>query len=69
MSGARWEYRDTGSGFGHLQRVAGNAAFTRSQRAYQAYLDHGRTCVERGCEQGDALWRAYQDARGEGKPP
>src|SRR3546814_5318815 len=44
MSGATWQYEPGGSGGpGHVQRVARAgvyAAYTRSQKAYRAYLDH-----------------------------
>lgn len=69
MSGARWEYRDAGSGFGHMQRVgdAGEyAAHTRTQEAYRAYLGHRAACLgcgETGCTTADELWQAYTQAQ------
>lgn len=73
MSAARWEYRDAGSGFGHMQRVgdAGEyAADARSKEAFRAHLDHGTTCSgcgEIACTTAVQLWQAYQDTCGEGE--
>lgn len=68
MTGTSWEWRDGGSGGpGHMQRVATSAVFTRTQKAYRAYVDHGRGCTacrvdaER-CATAEELWSAYQGA-------
>jgi hypothetical protein len=58
--------RDEGV-YGHLQRVASNGQFARSQRAYRAYLDHGQTCEtcavdSTECATVKELWQAYQTA-------
>jgi hypothetical protein len=58
---------DTGSGSGHLQRVADDAQFNRVQRAYRAYIDHGRGCAtcsvdSAQCAVAEALWSTYQTA-------
>lgn len=63
----RWEWRDTGSGPGAMQRVAGDAEFSRTREAYRAYTTHGAEC--RVCEHdpsqcatsGD-LWEAYRQS-------
>lgn len=65
MSRAGWAYVATGGGPGHLQRVASSAQFNRVQRAYRAYIDHGRRCpvcaVDSGqCTVAEELWSAYQ---------
>lgn len=61
------QWRDTGSSSGSLQRVASNAAYTRTQRAYTAYLDHRSTCAScpGPCTAADELWRAYREAEAE----
>lgn len=67
MSRTTWEYRAYGSGPGHLQRIASNSVFTRAQRAYRAYIDHGKGCVscrfeDERCPTADGLWEAYREA-------
>lgn len=67
MSGTSWEWRDGGSGPGHLQRVATSAVFAKRQRAYAAYISHGRDCaacrVGSGrCSTAEGLWLEYQAA-------
>ncbi|MDT0469103.1 hypothetical protein [Streptomyces gibsoniae] len=42
MSRAVWASMPTGSGTGRLQRIARNSRDTQVQRAYRAYVDHGR---------------------------
>lgn len=70
MSGTGWQWRDGSGAAGHMQRVASNAVYTASQKAYRAYIDHGVAC-EGGCPgtrcaTADELWQAYVEARGEG---
>jgi hypothetical protein len=48
-----------------MQRVASNAAFTQTQTAYRAYIDHSRDCatcaVDSGqCATAEQFWEAYQ---------
>ncbi|MFM9563232.1 MULTISPECIES: hypothetical protein [Streptomyces] len=71
MSSVRGEYRPEGA-FGHVQRVAaagGHSAYTRSQTAYRAYIDHGTECLDcdgtTKCVLSDELWRAYGEAKRE----
>ncbi|MFF1640642.1 hypothetical protein ACFVXA_24025 [Streptomyces sp. NPDC058246] len=68
MSGARWQWRDSGSACGHMQQVAGSGAYHRIQTAYRAYIDHATTCDgcrhgEVRCARADDLWDAYRAAR------
>ncbi|MGW1798997.1 hypothetical protein ACWCQN_24270 [Streptomyces sp. NPDC001984] len=56
-----------GSGPGRFQRVASNNQFVKTQRAYRAYIDHGRNCaacaVDSGqCTPAEQLWDAYKAA-------
>lgn len=68
MSGVRGEYQPEGT-FGHVQRVAaagGHVAYTRSQTAYRAYIDHRTECFDCGetrCTVSDELWKAYQETK------
>lgn len=68
MSSVREEYRPEGT-FGHVQRVAaagGHAAYTRTQKAYRAYVDHPTECLDCGetrCAVSDELWKAYSEAK------
>lgn len=62
---SRFEFVDTGTGYGHLQRVASAGVFNRVQRAYRAYIDHGRDCATCAvdatrCTTAEALWEAYR---------
>lgn len=64
MSKVRWE--DT-SGYGHLQRVAGDGRFTRTQRAYRKYIGHTTSCPtcevdSTQCVTAEELWSAYRAA-------
>jgi len=64
---SRFEFVDAGSAFGQMQRVAANGQYTRVQRAYRAYIGHGRGCsicaVDSGqCTTAEGLWEAYQAA-------
>ncbi|MFF4347838.1 hypothetical protein [Streptomyces sp. NPDC001530] len=68
MSGTRWEWRDSGSASGHMQRVADSGTYSRMQTAYRAYINHATGCDgcgygERRCSTADQLWRAYRAAR------
>lgn len=66
-----WEEQSTEGTSGRVQRVAaagGHAAYTRSQTAYRAYIDHGTTCADCGetrCTVSDDLWQAYSDVKEE----
>ena len=65
MSTTQWQWRDSSGGAGHLQRVATNAVFTRTQTAYRAYIDHASTCatcaVDSGqCVTAEELWSLYR---------
>lgn len=65
MSATDWQWRDGSGGAGHMQRVATNAAFTQTQTAYRAYIDHSRDCatcaVDSGqCATAEQFWEAYQ---------
>lgn len=67
MSTADWAYVPAGSGPGHLQRVAGDLAFTKAQRTYIAFIDHTRDCAtcsvdSQHCTKAEELWAAYQAA-------
>ncbi|WP_406168326.1 hypothetical protein [Streptomyces sp. NBC_00996] len=64
---SRFEFVDTGIGYGHVQRVAASGQFTRVQRAYRAYTDHGRGCAtcavdSSTCATAEVLWETYQTA-------
>lgn len=63
-----WQWRDGSGGAGYLQRVASNAVYTATQQAYRAYIEHGATCPDcpDKCPKADELWKAYQEALGEG---
>ena len=55
----------TRRGASRIQRMASNAQFAASQRAYGAYADHWEaceTCNRPGprCADAEALWRAYK---------
>jgi hypothetical protein len=61
----RWEWRDTGSGPGAMQRVSGDLEFSRTREAYRAYADHGaecRVCTHDAsqCTEAEQLWQAYK---------
>ncbi|MFF9625463.1 hypothetical protein [Streptomyces griseosporeus] len=48
-----------------IERMATNARFAASQRAYNAYADHWETCGACNgpgprCAAADALWHAYK---------
>ncbi|MFF3517967.1 hypothetical protein ACWEO4_37200 [Streptomyces sp. NPDC004393] len=67
MSRAGWAYVPAGSGPGRLQRIASSSRETRIQRAYRAYIDHGRGCATCAvdsalCATAEELWSAYQAA-------
>lgn len=70
MSSVRAQHESEGT-FGRVHRVAaagGHAAYTRSQKAYRAYIDHGTECLDCGetrCSVSDALWKAYGEAKRE----
>ncbi|MFI6495226.1 hypothetical protein [Streptomyces sp. NPDC050564] len=64
---SRLEYRDGGSAFGPMQRVASNGQFTRVQRAYRSYINHGRGCATCAVDSerfttAEALWEACRAA-------
>lgn len=64
---SRFEFVDTGIGYGHVQRVAASGQFNRVQRAYRAYIDHGRECAtcavdSATCATAGELWEAYRSA-------
>lgn len=64
---SRWEYSAASSGPGHLQRMASNAQYNQIQRAYRAYIDHGRDCAvcavdSAQCTTAEELWGAYKAA-------
>ncbi|MFI6495245.1 hypothetical protein [Streptomyces sp. NPDC050564] len=68
MSGTRWQWHDSGSASGHMQRVAASGTYSRMQTAYRAYIDHSTQCEECGhgrvrCKKADELWAAYRAAR------
>ena len=68
MSGTRWQWRDSGSASGHMQRVADSGTYHRVQTAYRAFLTHATGCgdCEHGakrCTKADELWRAYRAAQ------
>ncbi|MFE9765133.1 hypothetical protein ACFYPC_11460 [Streptomyces sp. NPDC005808] len=68
MTGTRWQWEDSGSGPGHMQKVADNGTCNRVQAAYRAYLDHSVACEgcghgETRCPTADELWRAYRAAQ------
>ncbi|MCX4973281.1 hypothetical protein [Streptomyces sp. NBC_00620] len=68
MSGTRWEWRDSGSSSGHMQKVADSGTFNRVQAAYRAFLGHASGCGDCGhgatrCPTADDLWRAYRAAQ------
>jgi len=68
MSGAGWQYRDAGSGAGHMQRVASDAAFVRAHGAERVYMNHCRRCSRcpgDECRRGSDLWEAWRDANDE----
>ena len=65
MSTTESQWRDGTGCAGNLQRVAGNAVFTRTQTAYRAYIDHASGCatcaVDSGqCVTAEELWSAYR---------
>lgn len=65
---SRIEWQDTGSPFGHMQRVAAHGQYARMQRAYQAYHKHVGDCSTCGvdstvCTTAEELWTVYQEAR------
>ena len=64
----RREWRDSGSGHGHMQMVADSGTYSRMQTAYRAYINHATACDgcghgERRCAEADELWRTYRAAR------
>ncbi|MFD4528151.1 hypothetical protein ACFWP7_30315 [Streptomyces sp. NPDC058470] len=68
MSGTRWEWRDSGSASGHMQRVADSGTYNRVQAAYRAYINHATACAgcghgETKCATADELWCSYRAAR------
>ncbi|MFE9606814.1 hypothetical protein [Streptomyces hokutonensis] len=65
MSTTEWQWRDGSSGAGHLQRVASNAVFTRTQTAYRAGSDHAQGCATCAVDSGQCataveLWSMYR---------
>ncbi|MGV9248727.1 hypothetical protein [Streptomyces sp. NPDC003710] len=55
------------SGPARWLRIADNSHYTRTQRAYRAYIDHGRDCTSCAvdsllCPAAEQLWGAYQAA-------
>lgn len=65
MSTASWAYVPAGSGPGHLQRVASNTQFNRTQQAYRAYIAHSRDCQtcavdSTACATAEELWGLYR---------
>ncbi|WP_405653951.1 hypothetical protein [Streptomyces sp. NBC_00019] len=64
MSTTGWVYVPASSGAGHLQRVASNTEFNRTQRAY---IDHSRDCQtcavdSTACTTAEELWGIYRAA-------
>lgn len=65
MTTTEWQRRDGNGGADHLQRVAGNAVFTRTQTAYRAYADHASACATCAvdsdqCATAEELWSVYR---------
>jgi hypothetical protein len=63
----RWEWRDTGSGPGAMQRVSDGPEFSRTRSAYRSYADHGaecRVCAHdpSQCTAADELWEEYRQS-------
>ncbi|MFI6404897.1 hypothetical protein [Streptomyces sp. NPDC050548] len=64
MTKTERQWRDGSGGAGHLQRVASNAVFTRTQTAYRAYIDHASGCATCAMDSGqctiaEELWTVY----------
>lgn len=80
MSGVRWEWRDEGSGPGHMQAVADDGMFSDVRGAYRALLAHCAICSECRsqdgneesqeirCEVASGLYRAWRNAGGPRAP-
>ncbi|MCX5561715.1 hypothetical protein [Streptomyces sp. NBC_00038] len=63
MSGVEWQWRDGGSGPGHLQSVLSHKEFVRHQTAYQKYFEHASACpdcVDGVCPEARRLWRVVR---------
>ncbi|MFJ8269476.1 hypothetical protein ACIQ8G_03740 [Streptomyces sp. NPDC094154] len=64
-----WQWRDTGSGPGRMQRViVYDDVEDEAQTAYRAFLVHSASCetckrAEVPCEAGRELGKAYRAAR------
>ncbi|MFP3990636.1 hypothetical protein U9R90_24865 [Streptomyces sp. E11-3] len=72
MTSPDWQWRDTGSGPGHLQRIAANARHSRSRDAYRVYLDHCAGCTACRtepvlCPDGERLKGVWRTAWVEGR--
>ncbi|MFD8967271.1 hypothetical protein ACFV0C_20135 [Streptomyces sp. NPDC059568] len=67
MSATAWQWRDGGSGPGHLQRVlvVVNGRFLAEYNAWLAHTQECATCsgADGRCENGRTLWTTYTDAR------
>ncbi|MFF3409507.1 hypothetical protein ACFYW8_25530 [Streptomyces sp. NPDC002742] len=64
---SRFEFVDTGIGYGHLQRVAAAGQFNKVQRAYRAYIARGGGCAtcavdSTACTTAGELWETYRAA-------
>ncbi|MFF1732032.1 hypothetical protein [Streptomyces sp. NPDC058247] len=67
MTRTEWQWRDEGSGPGHMQRVSVYLD-GQVQRTYGDYIEHASTCLDcepcgGRCEQGAGLWKTYREAR------
>lgn len=61
-----WQWRDGGSGPGHMQRVR-TVIEGQVMEAWRKFVEHALACAGcRGggrCDMAEALWRAYKNAR------
>ncbi|MEV6593453.1 hypothetical protein [Streptomyces acidicola] len=68
MSRVEWQWRDSGSGPGHMQRVIVHEPLNAVQEAFRQWLTHAAGCRvcrvdEARCERGQRLQAAYREAR------
>lgn len=66
MSRIKWQWRDEGSGPGHMQKVIVHDP--AGQAEYKAFMDHCQLCPDCGfgqtrCPAAERMWEAWKAAR------
>lgn len=65
MNGVSWQWRDDGSGYGHIRLIASSTTYTAKRQAWRAFFQHSTDCVDCGhgetrCEEATKLLRVWR---------